>query len=214
MAWCCLGEVPYCFSRSSVKYQGHTALKIVKFDPNFIQHKWIQLPYQVYMHLVKIQITLYSWYIIMKYRHVRRPLHRVENPNTVDPRWNRLCWGSKWNLHTVCWGAVGCEWGTTTEAQRYHCIYNLPPWVLFYHREIYFTAARFIFLPPVLFSPPPVLCYCHEIYFNAVSFILLLQVLFYCSKIYFTAASFNFTAASFIFSAASFILLPRDLTWK
>ena len=23
-------------------------------------------------------------------------------------------WGSKWNLHTVCWGAVGCEWGTTS----------------------------------------------------------------------------------------------------
>ena len=32
MAWCCLEEVPSCFSRSSVKFQGHTALKIVKFD--------------------------------------------------------------------------------------------------------------------------------------------------------------------------------------
>ena len=28
-AWCCLGEVPYCFSRSSIKFQGHTAQKIV-----------------------------------------------------------------------------------------------------------------------------------------------------------------------------------------
>ena len=27
-------EVPYCFWRSSVKFQGHAALKIVKFDPN------------------------------------------------------------------------------------------------------------------------------------------------------------------------------------
>ena len=26
-AWCCLEEVPYCFSRSSVKFQGHTAKK-------------------------------------------------------------------------------------------------------------------------------------------------------------------------------------------
>ena len=26
--------MPYCFSRSYVKFQGHTALKIVKFDPN------------------------------------------------------------------------------------------------------------------------------------------------------------------------------------
>ena len=31
IAWCCLEEVPYCFSRSSVKFQGHTALKIVEF---------------------------------------------------------------------------------------------------------------------------------------------------------------------------------------
>ena len=34
-AWCCLGQVPYCFSRSSVKFQGHTALKIVEFDPDW-----------------------------------------------------------------------------------------------------------------------------------------------------------------------------------
>ena len=34
-AWCCLGEVPYCFSRSSVKFQGHTWQKITNFDPNW-----------------------------------------------------------------------------------------------------------------------------------------------------------------------------------
>ena len=28
-------KVPYCFSRSSVKFQSHTALKIVEFDPNW-----------------------------------------------------------------------------------------------------------------------------------------------------------------------------------
>ena len=35
IALCCLAEVPYCFSRSSVKFQGHTALKILKFDPDW-----------------------------------------------------------------------------------------------------------------------------------------------------------------------------------
>ena len=35
IAWCCLEEVPYCFSRSSLKFQGHTALKIVAFDPDW-----------------------------------------------------------------------------------------------------------------------------------------------------------------------------------
>ena len=31
-AWNSIEEVPYCFSRSSVKFQGHTALNIVEFD--------------------------------------------------------------------------------------------------------------------------------------------------------------------------------------
>ena len=40
--------------------------------------------------------------------------HSVESPSMVDPQWNIWYWGSKWNLHTVCWSAVGCEWGTTS----------------------------------------------------------------------------------------------------
>ena len=34
-AWSSIEEVPYCFSRSSGKIQGHTALKSVQFDPNW-----------------------------------------------------------------------------------------------------------------------------------------------------------------------------------
>ena len=34
-AWSIIIEVPYCFSRSYIKFQGHTALKIVEFDPNW-----------------------------------------------------------------------------------------------------------------------------------------------------------------------------------
>ena len=34
-AWSSIEEMPYCFSRSSVKFQGHTALKIVEFDPDW-----------------------------------------------------------------------------------------------------------------------------------------------------------------------------------
>ena len=34
-AWSSIVEVPYCFSRSCVKFQGHMALKIVDFDPNW-----------------------------------------------------------------------------------------------------------------------------------------------------------------------------------
>ena len=34
-AWSSIVEVPYCFSRSYVKFQGHTALKIVEFYLNW-----------------------------------------------------------------------------------------------------------------------------------------------------------------------------------
>ena len=34
-AWRSTGEVPYCFSRLSVKFQGHTGQKIADFDPNW-----------------------------------------------------------------------------------------------------------------------------------------------------------------------------------
>ena len=34
-AWSSIEEVPYCFSRSYVKLQGHTAKKIIHFDPNW-----------------------------------------------------------------------------------------------------------------------------------------------------------------------------------
>ena len=34
-AWGSIEEVPSCFSRSSVKFQGHIALKIVEFDSNW-----------------------------------------------------------------------------------------------------------------------------------------------------------------------------------
>ena len=34
-AWSSIVEVLYCFSRSYIKFQGHTALKIVEFDPNW-----------------------------------------------------------------------------------------------------------------------------------------------------------------------------------
>ena len=34
-AWSSIEEVPYCFLSSYVKFQGHTAQKIVDFDPNW-----------------------------------------------------------------------------------------------------------------------------------------------------------------------------------
>ena len=35
-AWSSIEEVPYCFWRSYIKFQGDTALKIVEFDPDWV----------------------------------------------------------------------------------------------------------------------------------------------------------------------------------
>ena len=35
IAWSSIEEVPYCFSRSSVKFHGHNGKKIANFDPNW-----------------------------------------------------------------------------------------------------------------------------------------------------------------------------------
>ena len=34
-AWSRIEDVPYCFSMSYVKLQGHTAQKIIEFDPDW-----------------------------------------------------------------------------------------------------------------------------------------------------------------------------------
>ena len=34
-AWCSIEEVPYCFPRSSIKFEGRAGQKIVDFDPNW-----------------------------------------------------------------------------------------------------------------------------------------------------------------------------------
>ena len=35
-------------------------------------------------------------------------------PNMVDHQWNMWYWGSRRIFSSVCWGAVGCEWRTTS----------------------------------------------------------------------------------------------------
>ena len=56
--------------------------------------------------------TLSLYKFLQGYLQTNR--HSVESPSMVDPQWNIWYWGSKWNLHTVCWSAVACEWGTTS----------------------------------------------------------------------------------------------------
>ena len=50
--------MPYCFSRSSVKFEGHTALKIVEFDPNW--------PFPDYRPVVAFKSLTFA---LFKYHH-------------------------------------------------------------------------------------------------------------------------------------------------
>ena len=52
--------------------------------------------------------------------------HSVESPSTVDPQWDIWYWGSKWNLHKVCWSVVCCEWGTTSVYFGITYVYFIP----------------------------------------------------------------------------------------
>ena len=82
-----------------------------------------QLKAQSPFHIVYLQGT---WFIFITWNEsfpVCLPfllvvsasaIHSVESPSMVDPQWDIWYWGSKWNLHTDCWSAVGCEWGTTS----------------------------------------------------------------------------------------------------
>ena len=60
------------------------------------------------------KLTIYSRLSNLWNTLFNESLHSVESPSMVDPQWDIWYWGSKWNLHTVCWSAVGCEWGTTS----------------------------------------------------------------------------------------------------
>ena len=49
-AWSYIEEEPYCFSRSSVKFQGHTGQKIADFEPNWAFPECISILNSQMMH--------------------------------------------------------------------------------------------------------------------------------------------------------------------
>ena len=75
--------------------------------------------------------------------------HSVESPSMVDPQWNIWYWGSKWNLHTVCWSAVGCEWGTTSVYFGITCVCFIPSRLPVFAVEPQYLFQYFLFLSKV-----------------------------------------------------------------
>ena len=79
-------------------------------------------------------------------------LHSVESPSMVDPLWDIWYWGSKWNLHTVCWSAVGCEWGTTSVYIGITYVCFIPSRLPVFAVEPQYLLQDFLFLSKVSFE--------------------------------------------------------------
>ena len=70
----------------------------------------------------------------------------------VDPQWDIWYWGSNWNLHTVCWSAVGCEWGTTSVYFGITYVCFVPSRLPVFAVESQYLLQDFLFLSKVLFE--------------------------------------------------------------
>ena len=82
----------------------------------------------------------------------RNATHSVESPSMVDPQWNIWYWGFKWNLHTVCWSAVGCEWGTTSVYFGITYVCFFPSILPVFAVEPQYLLQYFLFLSKVSFE--------------------------------------------------------------
>ena len=105
-AWSSIGEVPYCFSRSPVKLQGHTGQKIADFDPNWafagcnsslnspMALKWctkLGIGQMIYVLLYYFLNVLFGWSGL------------AVNPHSFLHPWRRiLCWWWPSTLHFNC----------------------------------------------------------------------------------------------------------------
>ena len=50
----------------------------------------------------------------------------VETLSILDIQWTVVYWRSRCNLHIVCWGKVGCEWGTIRVYFGVTCVCFIP----------------------------------------------------------------------------------------
>ena len=124
-AWSSIVEVPYCFSRSYVKLQGHTALNIVKFDPNWafpdcnsslnspmamkcctkLETAKERCPIVFQGHPSNFKVTRYKTSLILtqigRFRTIGRS--QLSNPSDLP------CWVSVQNLFAfgLCWPNFG-----------------------------------------------------------------------------------------------------------
>ena len=126
-AWSSIEEVPYCFSRSYVKFQGHTALKIVEFHPNWafpdcnsslntpmamkcctkLETAQERCPFVFQGHPSNFKVTRYKTSSILtqigRFRTIGRS--QLSNPSDLPCSVSRLCrWHGFQSVSQVCFG--------------------------------------------------------------------------------------------------------------
>ena len=88
-AWNSKGEMPYRFSRSSVKFQGHTVQNITDFDPNwaFPDYRPVaafkSLRFALFLHI------LYLWYSGIAFFMIY--LLKLIGEDFKQAKWYKIC---------------------------------------------------------------------------------------------------------------------------
>ena len=107
-AWCSIEEVPYYFSGSSIKFQGHTCWKIDDLNPI-----WVRLLGRLQLSnpsdLPCCEKSEYDNRFLLKYT-----FEKVDNVTTTtcpaDCIWSYNHWEEQW-LATQLWPLGSFEWG-------------------------------------------------------------------------------------------------------
>ena len=116
-------------------------------QPSYIIVRTVAWRHIYYIYIIyTTYIFIYFIYQMTSYQH------SVESPSMVDPQWNIWYWGSKWNLHTVCSSAVGCEWGPTSVYFGITYICFIPSRLPVFAVEPQYLLQYFLFLSKVSFE--------------------------------------------------------------
>ena len=115
---------------------------------------WMSLDQYLFTSTRLLVVRQYTDVTPDNFPNIKIPLssHSVESPSMVDPQWNIWYWGSKWNLHTVCWSAVGCEWGTTSVYFGITYVCFIPSRLPVFAVEPQYLLQYFLFLSKVSFE--------------------------------------------------------------
>ena len=113
-----------------------------------------------FVHSIKFIINIPTAHLFIDLKYSVSPWWRiqgkipssVESPSMVDPQWDIWYWGSKWNLHTICWNAVGCEWGTTSVYFGITYVCFVPSRLPVFAVEPQYLLQDFLFLSKVSFE--------------------------------------------------------------